>query len=125
MTKLAKVFAIVVLLTVPTPQLTAQWAPLATDPNAQNRIQWWKDARVGLFVHWGVYSIPGRGEWIQWVEQIPTREYAKLMAQFHPEHFSADKWTETAEDAGMKYVYVMWNLRVKAILESFELRDSG
>jgi alpha-L-fucosidase len=84
--------------------LTAQWAPLATDPNAQDRIQWWRDARVGLFMHWGVYSIPGRGEWVQWAEQIPTTEYAKLMAQFHPEHFSADKWAETAKDAGMKYV---------------------
>lgn len=104
MTRLAKVFAIVVLLPLPTPQLTAQWAPLATDPNAQNRIQWWKDARVGLFIHWGVYSIPGRGEWVQWAEQIPATEYAKLMAQFHPEHFSAEKWAQTAKDAGMKYV---------------------
>ena len=104
MTKLAKVSAVVVLLALPTPQLTAQWAPLATDPNAQNRIQWWKDARVGLFIHWGVYSIPGRGEWVQWAEQIPTSEYAKLMAQFRPEYFSADKWAETAKGAGMKYV---------------------
>jgi len=104
MKRLVQVFAILVLFTLATSCLKAQWAPLATDPDARDRIQWWKDARVGLFMHWGIYSIPGRGEWVQWAEQIPTAEYAKLMAQFHPEHFSADKWAEIAKDAGMKYV---------------------
>lgn len=104
MTKLARLFATVVLLTLPTPQLKAQWAPLATDANAGKRIEWRREARVGLFIHWGVYSILGRGEWVQWNEQISTTEYAKLMARFHPEHFSAEKWAQTAKDAGMKYV---------------------
>lgn len=104
MTKSARALAIVVLFTIVAPHVVAQWARLATDTKAQKRIEWWREARVGLFIHWGVYSIPGRGEWVQWNEQIPTTEYAKLMTQFHPEHFSAEKWAQTAKDAGMKYV---------------------
>jgi alpha-L-fucosidase len=104
MPKLGRLLVILIVLAIPTPRLAAQWAPLTTDANAPKRIEWWRDARVGLFMHWGVYSIPGRGEWVQWNEQIPTAEYAKLMAEFHPEHFSAQKWTQTAKDAGMKYV---------------------
>jgi alpha-L-fucosidase len=104
MTKLGNTLAIAVLCTIPTPYLMAQWAPLATDSNAQKRIEWWREGRVGLFMHWGVYSIPARGEWVQWSEQIPRTEYSKLMAEFHPEHFSAEKWAQTAKDAGMKYV---------------------
>ena len=93
-----------VLFVIPSPYVVAQWAPLATDANAQTRIAWWREARVGLFMHWGLYAIPARGEWVQWEEQIPTTEYAKLMAEFHPDHFNADKWAQTAQDAGMKYV---------------------
>jgi len=104
MTKLGRLLAIVSLFTTYTPALMAQWAPLANDANAQKRIEWWREARVGLFMHWGVYSIPARGEWVQWGEQIPTTEYAKLMTEFHPEHFSAGKWAQTAKDSGMKYV---------------------
>jgi len=103
MAKLSKL-TVVVLLAIFTPRVAAQWAPLATDANAQKRIEWWRDARVGLFMHWGVYAIPGRGEWVQWNEQIPRTEYAKLATEFHPEHFSAEKWAQTAKDAGMKYV---------------------
>jgi alpha-L-fucosidase len=57
-----------------------------------------------MFIHWGLYSIPARGEWVQWNEQIPRSEYAKLMTEFNPEHFNAEKWAAIAKDAGMKYV---------------------
>ena len=65
---------------------------------------WWREARFGMFIHWGIYAIPGRGEWAQWNEQIPVDEYAKLADQFNPTNFSADAWAETAKAAGMKYV---------------------
>ena len=81
----------------------AQTAPMVTDKNAAARIQWWRDAKFGLFMHWGVYSIPGRGEWVQWQEQIPVDEYAKLADQFHPDKFDPDQWAAIAKDAGMKY----------------------
>jgi alpha-L-fucosidase len=104
MTKSAKTLAIAVLCAIAAPHLIAQWAPVARDASAHKRIEWWREARVGLFMHWGVYSIPGHGEWAQWDEQIPTTEYGKLMAQFHPEHFSAETWAQTAKEAGMKYI---------------------
>jgi len=104
MVKFRNTVAVVLLCVVWTPQVIAQWAPLATDANAAKRIEWWREARFGLFIHWGLYAIPARGEWVQWNEQIPRTEYAKLMAAFRPEHFSAEKWARTARDAGMKYV---------------------
>jgi alpha-L-fucosidase len=81
----------------------AQWAPMASDPSAATRIAWWRDAKFGLFMHWGVYSIPGRGEWVQWNEQIPVDQYARLADQFHPDHFDPDAWAAVAKSAGMKY----------------------
>ncbi len=84
--------------------LSAQWAPLVTDADAAQRIAWWREARFGMFMHWGVYSIPGRGEWVQWAEQIPVDQYAKLADQFHPEHFDADAWAGIAKAGGVKYM---------------------
>jgi alpha-L-fucosidase len=74
-----------------------------SDDAAASRIAWWREAKFGLFMHWGVYSIPGRGEWVQWNEQIPVNEYAKLAGQFHPDKFDPDAWADIAKAAGMKY----------------------
>jgi alpha-L-fucosidase len=73
------------------------------DDAAASRIAWWREAKFGLFIHWGVYSIPGRGEWVQWNEQIPTEEYAKLASQFDPDKFDPATWAAIAKAAGMKY----------------------
>lgn len=67
------------------------------------RLAWWREARFGLFLHWGLYAIPARGEWVQWSEQIPNEEYARLADQFKGEHFDAAVWAALAKDAGMKY----------------------
>jgi len=74
-----------------------------TDDAAASRIAWWRDAKFGLFMHWGVYSIPGRGGWVQWNEQIPVTEHAKLAGQFNPDKFDPDAWAAIAKAAGMKY----------------------
>lgn len=86
------------------PGLFAQWAKMASDPAAQQRLAWWREARFGMFLHWGVYSIPARGEWVQWSEQIPVNEYAKLADQFRPEHYDPDAWAAIAKEGGMKYM---------------------
>jgi alpha-L-fucosidase len=103
-------FATVVALTslifaiVPT-QARAADQPFAETPAQHDaRMAWWREARFGMFIHFGLYAIPGRGEWVQWNEQIPVEEYAKLADQFNPTNFNADAWAETAKAAGMKYL---------------------
>lgn len=64
----------------------------------------WRDLKFGMFIHWGLYAIPGRGEWVMHKENIPADEYAKLADQFNPQRFDADQWAEIAKDAGMKYM---------------------
>lgn len=75
----------------------------AAAPDADSRMQWWRDAKFGMFIHFGLYAIPGRGEWVQWNEQLPVDEYAKLADQFNPTNFTPASWAELAKAAGMKY----------------------
>lgn len=80
------------------------------------RMQWWRDARFGMFIHWGVYSLPG-GEWkgkkvggyaehLMRKEKIPRREYLELAHQFNPVSFHAEQWVLQAKEAGMKYFII-------------------
>ena len=82
----------------------------------EKRIQWFREAKFGLFIHWGLYCIPagewqgeevaGIGEWIMRRARIPVREYEKLAGQFNPVQFDAEQWTDMAVAAGMKYVVI-------------------
>ena len=87
---------------------TAAQGVVKTQPvrvaDAESRIEWWREARFGMFIHSGLYAIPGRGEWVQWNEQIDVKEYAKLADQFKPSNFNPDAWAELAKSAGMKYM---------------------
>lgn len=67
-------------------------------------LEWFKQAKFGLFMHYGVYSILGRGEWVQLREAIPVKEYEKLKSQFTADKFDADRICAMAAGAGMKYV---------------------
>ncbi len=66
-------------------------------------LSWWRDAKFGLFIHWGLYSILGRGEWAMFNEGISALEYAKLSDQFAPRDFDVSSWTSLARDAHMSY----------------------
>ena len=76
------------------------------------RMEWWREARFGMFLHWGLYSIPAgqwgnektHAEWIRETAKIPVAEYEKLMTQFNPVKFNAEDWVKMAKDAGMKYI---------------------
>ena len=68
---------------------------------------WWKDAKFGMFIHWGLYAIPARGEWVMFQEKIPAEEYARLAQQFNPKKFDAGGWAKAAKDAGMKYMVMV------------------
>ena len=61
-----------------------------------------QDARFGMFIHWGLYSIIAHGEWVMFHEKIPVVEYEKLVPQFNPVKFNADEWVSIAADAGQK-----------------------
>jgi alpha-L-fucosidase len=67
------------------------------------QIQWWQDAKFGLFIHWGLYSLHGRGEWLMFNEKIPAEEYVRSAEQFTPRKFDAGEWARIAKDAGMRY----------------------
>jgi alpha-L-fucosidase len=79
-----------------------------------DKTKWFSDAKLGLFIHWGLYSIlagrwkgktmPGIGEWIQSYYRIPNAEYSRLAEQFNPVDFDADEWMAKAENAGCKYM---------------------
>ncbi len=67
-------------------------------------LQWWRDAKFGMFIHWGLYSIIGKGEWYMFNKNMDVREYRKLKDQFTAEKFNAKDWAQCAKDAGMKYM---------------------
>ena len=72
----------------------------------QARLEWFKDAKFGIFVHWGAYSVIGRHEWARHRFQIPQAEYDVFARQFNPVNFDAEKWTGLFEKAGAKYVVI-------------------
>jgi len=79
-------------------------------------MQWWREARFGMFIHWGIYAvaagrwkgefIPSLGEWIMYNARIPVEEYERLAGRFNPVEFDAEQWVSLAERAGMKYLVI-------------------
>jgi alpha-L-fucosidase len=90
--------------------------PRETPKQHDARMEWWRDARFGMFIHWGLYSeaagywngqpTSGAGEWIMTDMRIPRAQYATLAPHFDPVKFDADQWAETAHNAGMKYLVI-------------------
>ncbi|MBA4700900.1 MAG: alpha-L-fucosidase [Ruminococcus sp.] len=70
----------------------------------EKRMEWYKEARFGMFIHWGLYAIPARGEWVRSTEEIPKEEYMKYFDEFDPASYDPGAWAKTAREAGMKYV---------------------
>jgi alpha-L-fucosidase len=69
-------------------------------------LEHFQDIRFGMFIHWGLYSILARQEWVMHIENIPVPEYEKLVPQFNPVRFNADEWVSIAADAGQKYMVI-------------------
>ena len=80
----------------------------------ESRMSWWREARFGLFIHWGLYAIPAgewngkttHGEWIRTTAEIPIDVYDRFIGQFNPVKFDADKWVQMAKHAGMRYIVI-------------------
>lgn len=68
------------------------------------RLRWFHEARFGMFIHWGLYAVLGRHEWVMNRERIPVKEYEQLAEQFKPKKFPAREWARLARQAGMKYM---------------------
>ncbi|HET7625041.1 MAG TPA: alpha-L-fucosidase, partial [Verrucomicrobiae bacterium] len=85
-------------------------------PTHNERMKWWRAARFGMFIHWGVYSVPAGtykgqqskklGEWLMRDYNIPVAEYAAYAKQFDPTNFNAEQWVKLAKNAGMKYIVI-------------------
>src|SRR3974390_1770247 len=79
-------------------------AQTSTDADRARRMRWWHEAKFGMVIHWGLYSVIGRHEWAMEQEGIPIPEYEKLAQQFHPKPNAARDWARLAKRAGMKYM---------------------
>ena len=87
-----------------------------SEEDIKARMEWWDEAKFGMFIHWGLYAVPageykgrkveGIGEWIMNSLQIPIAEYEQFAPQFNPVKFDADEWVSIAKDAGMKYIVI-------------------
>ena len=105
---------LVSILMLTKPLMAQDPSLIVPDKNREARMEWWRDARFGLFIHWGIYSIPA-GEWkgqtsnkdyAEWTMhnfEIPLDEYSQLAKEFNPTKFNADEWAKLAADAGMGY----------------------
>lgn len=89
-------------------------APVETPQQHDARMEWWREAKFGMFIHWGVYSVPA-GEWngaanyAEWIMEeghIPVSRYEQFAREFNPVKFDARAWVKTAKDAGMKYIVI-------------------
>ncbi|MEN6307144.1 MAG: alpha-L-fucosidase, partial [Anaerohalosphaeraceae bacterium] len=87
-----------------------------TPEQREARLEWWREARFGMFIHWGVYAVPagtynntrvgGIGEWIMCQGKIPVADYQKYATQFNPVKYNPDAWVKLAKEAGMKYIVI-------------------
>ena len=101
-------------------------APLAAatvpgEDTRQQRMQWWHDAKFGMFIHWGLYSVNERHEWAMEDEAIPVHEYEQLAKRFTPQPNAARAWAKLAKQAGQKYMvmttkhhegFCLWNSKL-------------
>ncbi len=69
-----------------------------------DRMQWYLNARFGMFLHWGLYSIPARGEWVRSIEEMPEEDYISFFNEFSAKDYDPVKWAQTANAAGMNYM---------------------
>ncbi len=104
------------------PLLAGSWGkPQETQSERDARMSWWRDARFGMFIHWGVYAVPAQGEWYMYNHKVPVAEYEKYPPRFNPTRFDARAWARLAREAGMKYLVItskhhdgfcMWDSKV-------------
>jgi len=109
--------ALAVVITLPAAGATMPPKKTTETPAQRDRrMKWWRQARFGMFIHWGVYSvpagiyknqkIPGIGEWIMHRARIPVKEYRRFAEAFNPINYDPEAWVKLAKAAGMKYIVI-------------------
>lgn len=96
---------VLLLVTILAASASAQKKMIGHETPAQKkmRMEWWTDARFGMFIHWGLYSGAARHEWVKHNEALTNGQYQKYFDMFNPDHFDPHKWARAAKAAGMKY----------------------
>src|SRR5210317_1831329 len=94
--------------------LHAEWKQMNAGKLESGRLEEFNNQKLGMFIHWGLYSIPsgmwkgkpvpGLGEWVQWMVDIPRDDYAQLANEFNPDAFDAAEWVALAKRTGMTYI---------------------
>jgi len=97
--------ALLVLLMFFTLNLNAQ-LPKETPEHKTERMKWWTEARFGMFIHWGLYALPARHEWVKKIERTTNEEYEKYFELFDPDMYNPREWAKMAKEAGMKYAVI-------------------
>jgi len=97
--------AIALLIAGINPVFSQHLPSIFNEPSSQklSRMKWWTDARFGMFIHWGLYSLGARHEWLKHNEHMTNEEYQRYFEEFNPDHFEPKKWAAAAKAAGMKY----------------------
>jgi alpha-L-fucosidase len=102
-----KLITFIFLLVILLPETNAQEKPTQEYSDAYARLmqrtQWWREARFGMFIHFGAYAVAARGEWVKSNERLTTEQYQQYVDVFNPVDFDAKKWAKLAKAAGMKY----------------------
>ena len=78
--------------------------PKETETQKAARMRWWTEARFGMFIHWGLYALPARHEWVKNRERMTNEQYQKYFELFQPDLYNPKEWAKMAKAAGMKYV---------------------
>jgi len=97
------IVSLTVLLLIVSQYSQAQ-LPKETEAQKTERMKWWTDARFGMFIHWGLYALPARHEWVKNYERLTNEEYQKYFEMFNPDLYDPKEWAKKAREAGMKYV---------------------
>jgi len=100
-----KYIYLLLLTLIMCPKSSAQESYEPSVNNLEAR-KWFQDARFGLFIHWGVYSVLGDGEWVMHHQELTVDEYEKLPGFFNPVAFNAEEWVSMVKNAGMQYITI-------------------
>ena len=100
-----KAFLFLLLLSCLVQHVSSQDKKIFNETAAQKaeRLKWWTDARFGMFIHWGIYALPARHEWVKHNERLTNEQYQKYFDHFNPDEFDPKKWAKEAKQAGMQY----------------------